>query len=499
MKYIIKLSPEIIIKSKAVRKKTIKLLSKNIRSYLKQDFEDFSVTSLWDRVDLEIDYKDKKEFLEKTLKSIFWIDHFLEVLEYDLDRNDLDKQEQMHFVFEKARELNLDKIEWKSFCVRVNRTWKHDFWSIDLERYIWGGLLKFSNNSKVKLKDPDFTVKIEIKEDKVFLIKNRFTWAGWYPTWFQDKVLSLISGWFDSTVASYQVMKRWTKTDFLFFNLWWWAHEMWVKQVSYYLWKNFEKPYKAKFLTIDFSMLIEELVKNSAREYRAILLKRYMLKVASTLESRWYLSLVKWDSLWQVSSQTLKNMNAIDKASSMLILRPLISQDKQEIIDISKKIWTYSFAANMPEYCWVVSDKPKTAAKIYDIEKQEEKIDPEIVEKLLDTLKIEKIEEVLESQKKQTSLENAYLAGENEIIVDLREEHDIKKSPLILDTSEVLSIGFHEINHRFKDLDQTKTYLFYCKNWTLSNLHGLYLKEKWFNNIKLYKHLWNSSKCELEA
>jgi thiamine biosynthesis protein ThiI len=53
-------------------------------------------------------------------------------------------------------------------------------------------------------------------------------------------------------------------------------------------------------------------------------------------------------------------MNVIDRASSTLVLRPLISQNKQEIVDVSKKIGTYDFACNMPEYCGVISDKPST-------------------------------------------------------------------------------------------------------------------------------------------
>jgi thiamine biosynthesis protein ThiI len=114
-------------------------------------------------------------------------------------------------------------------------------------------------------------------------------------------------------------------------------------------------------MTIPFEAVVKELVTNIGHKYRAIILKRCMLKVADQLaQAHKYYAIVKGDSLGQVSSQTLKNMFVIDKASQTLILRPLIGFNKQEIIDITKMIGTYDFACNMPEYCGVISDRPST-------------------------------------------------------------------------------------------------------------------------------------------
>jgi len=490
-KFIIKLSTEISIKSKPVRKRTIRLLWNNIRKFLQDKVEKFEVITFWDRVDLIIWADFDKKDIVKTLQNIFWIAYFLEVIEYDFVS--------LEDIFLKTKEFYLKKIEGSSFAVRVNRVWNHNFNSMEAERYIWWWLLKFSKNATVNLKNPDFTINIDIKDNKFFIVKERYCWQWGYPTRFQDRVISLISGGFDSGVATYLSMKRWCKVDFLFFNLWGSAHELWVKQVAYYLWNNFSKPYKANFITVPFEELIKELLTKINHKYRGVLLKRCMLKVASMLENRGYYALIKWDSLGQVSSQTLVNMSVIDKASSMLVLRPLIMFDKQEIIDISKKIWTYNFAINMPEYCWVVSDNPTTWAKLKNILEEEKLILEEVLTKAFNNRKVEKINEVLNFENIEWSneVESCFLPKENEVIIDIREVEKIKKNPLKFKGIVILEIPFFEINSKFKELDQEKTYLFYCEKWTLSRLHALYLKEKWFKNIKIFRPLDSTWNCKI--
>ena len=494
MKYIIKISPEITIKSKPVRKQCLLMLKNNIKKHF--DFNDIKVNVTWNRDRLNLEWSSDK--ITKILSQIPWIAHFMEVETFVLPE---DKDEIFHFVYEKARDFYLDKIEWKTFVARVKRTWTHDFKSIDLERYVWGWLLKHAKNTKVQIKDPEITVNIEIKDQKVHIVKYRTEWIGGYPIWFQDKVLSLISGWFDSWVSTYSMMKRWCEVDYLFFNLWGSAHELWVKQVSYYLWKTFSVPHKrARFITVNFEEIIAELLTKVNHRFRGILLKRFMLKAASMVSEWHYFALVKWDSLWQVSSQTLKNMHVIDKASDNLVLRPLIADNKQEIINIASKIGTYNFACNMPEYCWVISDKPATWAKLEDILAEEENILDEVLVRAVEWRKTEFVRNMMEEYKNKdaTEIEVTFLPWNDEIVIDIREEADIKKNKLILENIEILEIPFFEINHKFKELDQNIDYLLYCDKWVLSNLHGLYLKENGFNNIKIYRPLKSESSCDLK-
>lgn len=331
MKYIVRISPEITIKSKPVRKQSVSMLHKNIKKHLEVNNIIAKVNYTWDSIN--IDWNDEK--ISGILKKIPGISNFLEVDTYLLPE---DETKIFDFAFNITKEYFLDTITDKTFVVRVHRTGNHNFKSIDLERYVWWGMLQHSKNAKVKLSNPEITINIEIKDKNLHIVKNRVEGIGGYPVWFQDKVLSLISWWFDSWVSTYSMMKRWCEVDFLFFNLWWSAHELWVKQVSYYLWRNFSVWYKnARFITVNFEEIIKYLVEKVNHKYRGVILKRFMLKAASIVSENIHYAVVKWDSLWQVSSQTLKNMHVIDKVSTNLVLRPLISYNKQEIIDISKK------------------------------------------------------------------------------------------------------------------------------------------------------------------
>lgn len=493
MKFIIKVSSEIIIKSKPVRKRTIRLLTRNIKVFLNDYKQYINIHDSWDRIDIEVDNnleESKKKEIINILSFIPWINSFYEVKEKDF--KDLDS------LFLEVKDFFVDSLTWKTFVVRVHRTWRHIFNSMEAERKLGGLFLQNATNTKVNLKNPDITIQIDIKEDKYFVINHRFSWIGWYPVWFQEKVLSLISWWFDSGVSTFLSMRRGCEVNFLFFNLGWTAHELWVKQVASYLSNKFSKNYKAKFITINFEEIVKVLITKVNHKYRWIILKRLMLKCASEVWQKWHFALIKWDSLWQVSSQTLINMSVINKASSMLVLRPLITYDKQEIIDISKKIWTYNFACNMPEYCGVISDRPATRSEEADILKEEENIDKELITNAINTKKIEKIWDLLSEDLGglEKWLEVSYLPSSNEIVIDIREEEKRIKNPLKINEITIINIPFFDINHKFPTLDQNKTYLFYCERGVLSKLHALYLKEKGFNNIKVLRFENNQIKCK---
>ena len=493
MKYLIKFSPEITIKSRPVRKRCVLMLKNNIIKHFNFNNINFNLKWNWDTFEIEWN----SLIISKILTQIPWVWNIIEVESFLLPEKNEDI---FDCIFEKTKEFYLEKIGRKSFAVRVKRSWIHIFKSIDLEKYIGWWLLEHGENTRIKLTKPDITVKIEVKDKKFHIVKNIIFWIWGYPVWFQDRVLSLISGWFDSGVSTYSMMKRWCEVDFLFFNLWWNAHEMWVKQVSYYLRKTFWIPHKkSRFITVVFEDIIKELVTKVNHKYRWIILKRFMLRVASKISENHYYALVKWDSLWQVSSQTLKNMHVIDKASTNLVLRPLISFNKQEIIDQSQIIWTYNFACNMPEYCWVISDKPSTWAKEEQILEEELNISDDILQNAYENRKTEFVIDMMKKYKggENIDLDVVFLPWEEEIVIDIRENNEKTKNPLKLENTIIIEIPFYDINHKFNALDQEKTYLLYCEKWVLSNLHWLYLKEKWFNNIKILRYLRDENSCNL--
>ncbi len=94
------------------------------------------------------------------------------------------------------------KPQGKTFCVRVKRRGKHDFSSIDVERYVGGGLNQHIESACQKLTNPEVTVHLQVEDDRLLLIKGRYEGIGGFPIGTQEDVLSLISGGFDSGVSS---------------------------------------------------------------------------------------------------------------------------------------------------------------------------------------------------------------------------------------------------------------------------------------------------------
>lgn len=488
-KFLIKFSQELTTKSRPVRKNNIKLLNDNIYKTLVFNQIDAKTFQNWDYIIVELFDEAKKDLTIEILQKIFWISSFYQIIEFNFEK------------FEEIISWVWKYFEWqfdnKNFFVKVKRTGKHDFSSQEAQKLIWSYILKNSKNAKVSLEKADIILKLEIKDQKVFLQINKFSWAKWYPIWFSGKVLSLISGWFDSPVASYMSLKRWLELDYLFFDFGFKPHEIAVRQISYYLWKNYSPFTKSVFVKVDFQFLINLLVKHCNPKFRSVLLKRYMLKTTDLLNE--YLlenfkyftdpfkALVKWDSLAQVSSQTLQNLTTIDTATKNLVLRPLVMFDKQDIIDISKEIWTYDFSLSMPEYCSVVSQAPSTKSTFEDIKDFEEIIDKEFFAEIYKNISVFKMSEILNFQKQNYNIQISNHIWENDILIDIRELENILKKPLKIDNITKIEIPFFDINSKFEKLDQSKKYLLYCDKWVLSSLHYLYLKEKWFENIWIYR------------
>ena len=173
MKFIIKLFPEITIKSQSVRLRFIKILTTNIRNVLKDSDETLAVVRHWDHIEVRSKDESKRSAIVEGLQRIPGIHHVLEVE----DRAWTD----MHNIFEQALELNRERVEGKTFAVRVKRRGKHDFSSQDVERYVGGGLNQHVASAQVKLNHPQVTVNLEIEDDRLLLVTGRHEGIGGYP------------------------------------------------------------------------------------------------------------------------------------------------------------------------------------------------------------------------------------------------------------------------------------------------------------------------------
>ncbi len=485
MKFVVKLFPEITIKSKPVRQRLVKQLRQNISTVLKKEFEDVKVQGFWDKVEVNLndESQDKAERVAKTLQRIPGIANVLRVQRYSIENID----ENFDEIVRLTQQALGPALEGKRFVVRIKRAGQHSFSSHELERYVGGGLLRAGNTAGVDLHTPEVTVKLELRDSDLYIIEQRYEGLGGYPIGTQDDVLSLMSGGFDSTVASYLTMKRGLKTHFCFFNLGGAAHEIGVKQVALYLWEKYGVSHRVKFVAVPFEEVVAEILKNVHHSQMGVILKRMMLRAAEKVAEQMGIeALVMGDSVAQVSSQTLANMSVINKVTDTLVLRPLITMDKQDIISLSAEIGTEEFAKNMPEYCGVISNRPTARAKMDRILEEEGNFDFEVLERAVAQRVSTKIDEVMSRIQTLAEVELVNVPAVEDVIIDIRHPDEIEKSPLVLTNNEIKSIAFYELMSKLDQLDVDTQYLLYCEKGTMSQLHASHLKGMGYEKIGVY-------------
>ena len=150
-----------MIKSETVRKRFAKILTSNIRNILQKYDEETAVVRHWDYIEVRSKNEANREELIALLQRIPGIHHFLEVEEKPFT--------DLHHIFELTLADVAAQLENKTFCVRVKRKGKHDFSSIEAERYIGGGLNQHIESAKVRLKNPDVTEICINRPGEVFL------------------------------------------------------------------------------------------------------------------------------------------------------------------------------------------------------------------------------------------------------------------------------------------------------------------------------------------
>ncbi|MFY2507995.1 tRNA uracil 4-sulfurtransferase ThiI [Vibrio pectenicida] len=481
MKFIVKPHPEIFVKSESVRKRFTKILECNIRNIIKSRTESVAVLNRRDHIEVTAEsdrfYNETVEVLTRTPG----IHHVLEVKQSDFS--------DMHDIFEQVLEMNRSNIEGKTFVVRAKRRGKHDFTSIELERYVGGGLNQAVESASVKLRNPDVTIKVEVSGDKLNQVITRYKGLGGFPLGTQEDVLSLISGGFDSGVSSYLHIKRGSKVHYCFFNLGGPAHEIGVKQVSHYLWNKYGSSAKVRFISVDFEPVVAEILEKVDDGQMGVILKRMFMRAASMIAEKFDIqALVTGEALGQVSSQTLTNLRHIDTVTDTLILRPLINWDKEDIIDLARNIGTEDFAKTMPEYCGVISKKPTVKAIKAKLEAEEEKFDFDILDSVIRNARQMDIRDIAkETLAAAPEVELVQAVEQHATVLDIRSPEEEENNPLEIEGVEVLHLPFYKLGTQFGDMDQSKTYLLYCDRGVMSRLQALYLQEQGFTNVKVYR------------
>ena len=475
-KFILKLFPEIMVKGSSAKKQMVGQLYNNLIKLMGEIHKEIAIKKFSDKVEvvapIEVVAKVRTRLLQTS-----GIEQVLEALQFD-------NMMTLDAIKEKVCEICAKEIEGKTFVVRAKRTGSHKFNSSEMERVIGGYTLAHSNAKGVDLHNPEVTVRIELINNQLNIITDKLIGLGGYPIGTQGDILSLMSGGFDSTVASYLTMKRGLKTHFIFFNLGGIAHEIGVKQVSYYLWNKFGASHRVKIISVPFDDVLTEIFRSTPETYMGVTLKRLMImasqKVAKEMEID---ALVTGESVAQVSSQTLRNLALIDEASNMLILRPLSTMNKPEIIDIASKIGTKRFAENMPEYCGVISKNPITHGSFKRMEREAKRFNYEVLDKAVADAKSIYVDEVIDDVTNDAPIEVITELTDEHVVIDIRENEECIKT-----SCKMIQIPFYKLKTEFKKLPQDREYLLYCDKGVMSQLHAQYLRDSESReNVRVYR------------
>lgn len=483
MHFILRLFPEITIKSPSVRKRMARQLADNTRIILRRDYPSARVKQDWDKLDVNIrglEDEATAKGVSLLLSRIPGIANFSRVRIFEAG--------DLHQIYEDTALVWGAALEGKTFRVRAKRVGDHAFGSIELEKYVGGGLNTNFEAAGVKLKEPDVTVHIEVRDDVLYVIEKKTQGLGGFPVGTQGQVLSLISGGFDSTVASYQCMKRGLRTHYCFFNLGGKAHELGVKELSYYLWNRYGSSHRVKFITVPFEEVVKEILEKVDPACMGVVLKRMMFRAAEQVAVRVKAeALVTGEAVAQVSSQTLTNLRCIDQVTDALVLRPLALINKDDIISEARLIGAEALAASIPEYCGVISVKPSAGLKLSRVEEAEAQMDMTVLERALEASTGQLIDAVMaDVEKGQSEVDSIAVPENGDVIVDIRHPDEVEQKPLSVECALEV-IPFYNLNEAYPALDATKRYLLYCDKGVMSELHASHLKDEGHRNVAVYR------------
>ena len=465
-----------MVKGSSAKRQMVGQLYNNLLKMLGRFSENIHVRKFSDKIEVVTPIAFVVE-VRQLLLDTPGIEQVLEALQFD-KMNTLDE------IKVKVGEVMHHEIEGKTFVVRAKRSGTHNFRSTQLEQTVGGYMLATYPSNGVDLHNPEVTIRIELLNNQLNIITTKHIGLAGFPLGTQGDILSLMSGGFDSTVASYLTMKRGLKTHFIFFNLGGVAHEIGVKQVALYLWNKFGSSHRVKFISVPFDDVLTEIFASTHETYMGVTLKRLMLlaaeKAANDMEID---ALLTGESVAQVSSQTLRNLALIDQVTNKLILRPLATMNKPEIIDMANKIGTRRFAESMPEYCGVISKNPITHGSYKRMEREAKHFDYSVLDKAVEEAQHIYVDEILDDVTNNTAIEVVNELNDDYVVIDIRAEDECIET-----NCESIKIPFHRLKSEFKKLPKDKEYLLYCEKGIMSQLHAQYLRDaEDAKNIRVYR------------
>ena len=280
----------------------------------------------------------------------------------------------------------------KTFKVEAKRAdKKFPLKSPEICRELGGELLRSYPHLRVDVHNPDVTVYVEIRDLGAYIHADAIRGAGGIPVGTGGKAVILISGGIDSPVAAYMMAKRGLRLTAVHFASPPYTSRRAEEKVVRLLQKVSRYSGPMTMYTVPFTKLQEKLRDDCPEELFTIIMRRLMMQMSERIaRDNDCSALITGESLGQVASQTIGALNCTDEAAGMVVFRPLIGMDKQEIIDISYKLDTYETSIEPYEDCCTVftPKHPRTKPVLKFVKEAQERAGFEpLIEEALQNLK----------------------------------------------------------------------------------------------------------------
>ncbi|HIZ96361.1 MAG TPA: tRNA 4-thiouridine(8) synthase ThiI [Candidatus Ligilactobacillus excrementavium] len=368
------------------RRSFIDRLGTNTRNAL-SGFKKLEVKAQRDRLHIRLNGEDYHQVADRVGK-IFGIQNFSPVIKVTRDVEEVKKTAISIF-----NEIAQDGMTFKINTRRSDHNFEYD--TNQMNDILGGTILSNFPGVKVQMKHPDIVLRVEIRMNGIFLSYEMLPGAGGLPVGTAGKGLLMLSGGIDSPVAGYLALKRGVDLEMVHFYSPPYTSEQALNKAKELTAKLAPYVGKIKFIQVPFTEIQETVKRDVPASYLMTIQRRFMLRLCEKIaEKRHALAIFNGESLGQVASQTMESMAAINDVTSMPVLRPVVSMDKNDIIKLAEKIDTFELSIKPYEDCCTVfaPTAPKTKPRIDRSRQYEEKLDIDgLIERSLSGIKITEI------------------------------------------------------------------------------------------------------------
>lgn len=346
-------------------------LASNIKKAL-VDFPQVKVIPDYDFMYLDLHEAPEEAVIEKV-KPIFGIQSISPVYIVEKDMEVAKK-----VVLDLLSQEDLEGKTFKIMTRRSDHTFEMDTNQINL--FLGDAVLEAFPDIKVQLKQPDITVRIDVRREHLMVSLKTIQGAGGLPVGTSGRVMLMLSGGIDSPVAGYLAMKRGMEIQCVHFASPPYTSPQALEKTKLLAAKIARFGGSIQFLTVPFSRIQEEIKKSVPEAYLMTIMRRFMLRITDQLrENARALAIANGESVGQVASQTLDSMVAINDVTNTPIIRPVATMDKLDIIKVAEEIDTFELSIQPFEDCCTVfaPPSPKTKPKLEKARQYEGRLDVE--------------------------------------------------------------------------------------------------------------------------